>query len=55
MPKGSMIEHFCDLIPKAQSWLVLNLPVCMFVYIHFNVLLTRITDLFRNVLDEKIY
>ena len=38
---------------KAQSWLVLNLPVFMFVYIHFNVPLTRITDLVRNVSDEK--
>ena len=34
---GLRIEHLCDIIPKAQSWLVLNLPVFMFVYIHFNV------------------
>ena len=27
----------------------------MFVYIHFNVPPTRITDLVRNVSDEKIY
>ena len=47
--------HFCDVILKAQSWLVLNLPVFMFVYIHFNVPLTRITDLVKNVYDEKVY
>ena len=55
MPNGLKIEHLCNIIPKAQSWLVLNLPVFMFVYIHFNVPLTRITDLVRNVSDEKIY
>ena len=49
------IEHLCHIIPKAQSWLVLNLPVFMFVYIHFNVPPTRITDLVRNISDEKIY
>ena len=32
-----MIEHLCDIIPKAQSWLVLNLAVFMLVCIHFNV------------------
>ena len=42
------------MILKAQSWLVLNLPVFMFVYIHFNVPPTKITDLVRNVSDEKI-
>ena len=47
MPNGVRTE-------KAQSWLVLNLPVFMFVYIHFNVPPTRITDLVRNVSDEKI-
>ena len=55
MPNGSRIEHLCDIISKAQSWLVLNLPVFMFVYIHFNVPPIRITDLFRNVSDGKIY
>ena len=45
MPNGLRIEHLCDIVPKAQSWLVLNLPVSMFVYIHFNVPPTRITDL----------
>ena len=50
-----MIEHICDIISKAESWLVLNLPVFMFVYIHFNVPPTRITDLVRNASDEKIY
>ena len=55
MPNGLRIEHLCHIIPKAQSWLVLNLPVSMFVYIHFNVLPTRITDLVGNVSDEKIY
>ena len=54
VPNGLRIEHFCDIIPKTQSWLVLNLPVFMFVYIHFNVPPTRITDLVRNVSDEKI-
>ena len=43
------------MIPKAQIWLVLNLPVFMFVYIHFNVPPTKITDLVRNVSDEKIW
>ena len=46
--------NLCDIIPKAQIWLVLNLPVFMFVYIHFNVPSTRLTDLVRNVSDEKI-
>ena len=55
MPNGLKIEHLCDMIPKAQSWLILNLPVFMFVYIHFNVPPTRITDLVRNVSGEKIY
>ena len=54
MPNGLRIEHLCDIIPKAQSWLVLNLPVLMFVYIHFNVPLTRMTDLVRSVSDEEI-
>ena len=30
-------------------------PVLMFVYTHFNVPPTRITDLVRNVSDEKTY
>ena len=51
---GLRIEHLGDIISKAQSWLILNLPVFMFVYIHFNVPPTRITDLVRNVSDEKI-
>ena len=56
MPDGLRIERLHDIIPKAQSWLVLNLPVFMFVYIHFNVPPARIiTDLVRNVSDEKIY
>ena len=68
MPNDLRIEHLCDIIPKAQSWLVPNLPVFMFVYIHFNVPTvfmfvyiyfnippTRITDLVRNVSDESIY
>ena len=37
MSNGLRIEHLCDIIVNAQSWLVLNLPVFMFVYIHFNV------------------
>ena len=37
VPNGLRIEHLCDIIPKAQSWLVLNLPVSIFVYIHFNI------------------
>ena len=55
MPNGLRIEHLCHVIPKPESWLVLNFPVFMFVYIHFNVPPTRITDLVRNVSDEKIY
>ena len=55
MLNGLRIEHLCPIIPKAHSFLVLNLPVFMFVYIHFNVPPTRITDLVRNVSDEKIY
>ena len=51
-----MIEHLGGIISKAQSWrLVLNVPVFMFVCSDFNVLPTRITDLVRNVSDEKIY
>ena len=55
MPNGLRVEHSCDMIPKAQLWLVLNLPVFMFPYIHFNVPPTKITDLVRNVSDEKIW
>ena len=55
VPNGLRIEHLCDIIPKAQRWLVLNLPAFMFVYIHFNVPPIRITDLVRNASDEKIY
>ena len=55
MPNGLRIENLCDIIPNVQSWLVLKLPDFMFLYIHFNVPLTRITDLIRNVPDEKIY
>ena len=55
MPNGLSIEHLCDISPKAHSLLVLNLPAFVFVYIYFNVPLTRITDLVRNVSDEKIY
>ena len=47
VPNGLKIEHLSDIIPKAQSWLVLNFPVLMFVCIHFNVPPTRITDLVR--------
>ena len=54
MPNGSRIEHLYDIVPKAQSWLVLSLSVSMFVCIHSNVPPTRITDLVRNVSDEKI-
>ena len=53
MPNGLRLEHIGGIISNAQSWLVLNLPVFMFVYIHFNVPPTRITDLVRNVSDEK--
>ena len=55
MPNGLRIERICDIIHKAQSWLVLNLPVFMLVYIHFNVPPPRITDSISNVSDEKIY
>ena len=55
MPNDLRIEHLHDIIPKAQIWLVLNLPAFMFVYSHFNVPPTKITDLVRNVSDEKIY
>ena len=50
---GLRIEHLGDIISKAQSLLVLNVPAFMFVYIHFNVPSTRITDLVRNVSDER--
>ena len=53
MPNGLRIEHLCDIIREAQSRLVLNLSVFTFVYIYFNVPPTRITDLVRNVLDER--
>ena len=34
MPNGLRIENFCDIIPKAQSWLVLNLQFsCLFTFI----------------------
>ena len=55
MPNGLGIGHLGDIISKAQSWVILNLPVFMFVYIHFNVPPTSITDLVRNVSDEKIH
>ena len=49
MPNGLRIEHLGDIISNAQSWLVLNLPVFMFVYIYFNAPPTRITDLVRFI------
>ena len=52
MPNGLRIEHLCHIIPKAQRWLVRNLPVFMFVYIHFNVPSTKITNVDRNASDE---
>ena len=55
MPNGLRVELSCDMIPKPQIWLVLNLPVFMFVYIHFNVPPPKTTDLVRNVSDEKIW
>ena len=55
MPSGLRIEHLGDVISKAQTWLVLNVPVFMFVYIHFNVPLTRITDLVGLQLRGAIY
>ena len=55
MPNCLRIEHLCDIIPKAQSWLVLNLPVFMIVYILFNVPPTRITDLVKLQLHDAIY
>ena len=55
VPNSSRIEHLSHIIPKTQIWLVVNLPVFMFVYIHFNVPPTRIADLVRNLSDEKIY
>ena len=55
MPNSLRIEHLSDIIPKTQIWLVVNLPVSMFAYIHFNVPPTGVTDLVRNVSDEKIY
>ena len=55
MANSLRIEHLSDITPKTQIWLVVNLPVFMFVHIHFNVHPTRITDLVRNVSDEKIY
>ena len=39
-------------LPELSEW---TIPVFMFLYIHFNVPPTRITDLVRNVSDEKIY
>ena len=42
MPISLRIEHLSDIISKAQSSMVLNLTVFMFVYIHFNVPPTRI-------------
>ena len=47
MPNGLRIEHFCDIIPKAQRWLVLNVPVFMFVYIHCNVPPTIIKEMYQ--------
>ena len=44
MPNGLRIEDLCDIILKAQSWLVLNLTVSMFVYIRFKEPLTRLTE-----------
>ena len=48
MSDGLRIEHLGDIIWKAQSWLV-------YIHFNFNVPPTRITDLVRNVSDEKIY
>ena len=55
MPNGLGIEHFCDINSESLKLAGSKLTVFMFVYIHFNVPPTRITDLVRNVSDEKIY
>ena len=44
MPNGLRFEHLCDIVPKARTSLVVNLPAFVFFYIHFNVPPTRITE-----------
>ena len=55
MPNSLRIEHLSNITPKTKIWLVKDLQFFMSVYIHFNVPPTRITDLVRNVSDEKIF
>ena len=33
VPNDLRIQHPCDIIPKAQSWMVLNLMFVTFVYV----------------------
>ena len=43
------LEHFLDIFLIPQIWLSQSLPAFMFVYVHFNVPPTRITDFGGNV------
>ena len=52
MPNGLRTEHLGDITSKAQSWLLLNLPVFMFVYILFNVRPTKIRLKLHGAIDR---
>ena len=43
------------IVADKSHRVIVALPVFVFVYIHFNVPPTRMTDLVRNVSDEKVY
>ena len=49
------IESSLDICQISQTQLGQSLPDFVLVSLHFDVPSTRITDLIRNVSDEKIY
>ena len=55
MPSDIGIEHSLHIFQAHQTQLRQNLPDFVFVYLHCNVPPIRVTDLGRNVSDEKIY
>ena len=52
MPNGIRIENSLDILDVST---LAGSKFTRFLYFHFNVPPTRITDLVRNVSDERIY
>ena len=54
MPNDIQTEHSLDVFETHQSYLDQYLPDFVFVYFHLNVPPIRITDLVRNVSNERL-